>query len=98
MKTTTTQNPLEARRELYPPIEPYATGRLQVSDVHELYYEQCGNPGGVPVVVLHGGPGGGSVPFYRQYHDPAVYRIILFDQRGAGKRVLHVSQRHRVLP
>jgi proline iminopeptidase len=72
-------------RELYPPIEPYDTGRLKVSDIHELYYEQCGNPQGKPAVVLHGGPGGGIAPFYRQFFDPTVYRVILFDQRGAGQ-------------
>ena len=59
------------RRVLYPEIQPYAAGRLKVSDRHEIYYEQCGNPAGKPVVVLHGGPGGGISPFLRQLHDPA---------------------------
>jgi len=72
-------------RTLYPPIEPYDTGRLKVSDIHEIYYEQVGNPNGRPVVFLHGGPGGGIVPEYRQFHDPAAYRIVLFDQRGSGQ-------------
>mmetsp|Transcript_70101 Transcript_70101/g.106003 ORF Transcript_70101/g.106003 Transcript_70101/m.106003 type:complete len:321 (-) Transcript_70101:48-1010(-) len=75
----------EGRRSLYPPIEPYNTGTLVVSDIHTLYYEECGNPEGKPVVVLHGGPGGGIVPSYRCYFDPKKYRIVLFDQRGAGK-------------
>src|SRR5260370_21880533 len=78
-------------RTLYPPIEPYDTGRLKVSDVHEIYYEQCGNPNGKPVVFLHGGPGGGIVPEYRQFHDPAAYRIVLFDQRGSGQSTPHAS-------
>jgi proline iminopeptidase len=76
---------VERRRELYPEIEPYARGRLQVSTVHEMYYECCGNPKGKPVVVLHGGPGGGSSPFLRRLHDPKLYNIILFDQRGCGR-------------
>jgi proline iminopeptidase len=76
---------------LYPPIEPYDTGRLKVSPVHELYYEQCGNPNGKPVVFLHGGPGGGVSPDYRRYFNPDVYRIVLFDQRGSGKSTPHAS-------
>ncbi|MEA2203547.1 MAG: proline iminopeptidase [Blastocatellia bacterium] len=78
-------------RTLYPPIEPYDTGRLKVSDLHEIYYEQAGNPNGKPVVFLHGGPGGGIVPEYRQFHDPSAYRVILFDQRGSGKSTPHAS-------
>ena len=78
-------------RTLYPAIEPYDTGRLKVSDVHEIYYEQCGNPKGKPVVFLHGGPGGGLVPEYRQFHDPAAYRIVLFDQRGSGRSAPHAN-------
>src|SRR5882724_7816348 len=78
-------------RTLYNPIEPYDTGRLKVSDLHEIYYEQVGNPNGKPVVFLHGGPGGGIVPEYRQFHDPAAYRIVLFDQRGCGKSTPHAS-------
>lgn len=69
----------------YPPIEPCRTGRLRVSPVHELYFEECGNPNGKPVVFLHGGPGAGLVPVYRRAFDPARYRIVLFDQRGAGR-------------
>ncbi|HEX2083660.1 MAG TPA: prolyl aminopeptidase, partial [Xanthomonadaceae bacterium] len=70
-------------RELYPEIEPYATGTLQVDERHTLYYEQCGNPDGKPVVLLHGGPGAGCNAKMRRFHDPAKYRIVLFDQRGA---------------
>lgn len=69
---------------LYPKIEPYSTEFLKVSDLHTLYLEESGNPQGVPVIFLHGGPGGGTGPAYRQFFDPAFYRIILFDQRGAG--------------
>lgn len=73
------------RRQLYPEIEPYDTGFLKVSDLHTLYYEQCGNPKGKPVVFLHGGPGGGINPYCRRFFDPEAYRIILFDQRGCGR-------------
>lgn len=78
-------------RTPYPPLEPYAQGMLSVSPAHSLYYEQCGNPDGQPVVFLHGGPGGGIVPLYRQFFDPQAYRIVLFDQRGAGKSTPHAS-------
>lgn len=71
--------------DYYPPIEPFRTGHLKVDDTHEIYYELSGNPLGHPVMVLHGGPGGGSYPTLRQYHDPKKYQIILFDQRGCGK-------------
>ena len=76
---------LEGRRTLYPDIEPFHTGRLRVSPVHELYFEESGNPNGKPVVFLHGGPGGGTESKHRRYFDPAVYRIVLVDQRGCGK-------------
>jgi proline iminopeptidase len=78
-------------KTLYDPIEPYDQGRLPVSPVHTLYYEQCGNPAGQPVVFLHGGPGGGIVPDYRRFFDPQAYRIILFDQRGSGQSTPHAS-------
>lgn len=78
-------------RTLYPPIEPFQHGMLQVSPVHNIYYEQCGNPEGQPVVFLHGGPGGGIVPEYRRFFDPAAYRIVLFDQRGSGQSTPHAS-------
>ncbi|HLL70548.1 MAG TPA: prolyl aminopeptidase [Pyrinomonadaceae bacterium] len=78
-------------RDLYPEIEPYDQGMLAVSPVHTLYYEQSGNPEGLPVVFLHGGPGGGTVPDYRRFFDPAAYRIVLFDQRGAGQSTPHAN-------
>jgi len=78
-------------RTLYDAIEPYESGHLRVSPVHELYYEQCGNPNGKPVVFLHGGPGAGLNPDYRRFFDPQAYRVILFDQRGAGKSRPHAS-------
>lgn len=76
---------------LYPPIEPYATHMLPVGSGHTLYVEECGNPQGQPVVFLHGGPGGGCTPEDRQFFDPEHYRIILFDQRGAGRSTPHAS-------
>lgn len=72
-------------RDFYPEIEPFQSGQLKVSDLHTIYFEQCGNPRGKPVVFLHGGPGGGINSDHRRYFDPAFYRIILFDQRGCGK-------------
>jgi proline iminopeptidase len=78
-------------RNLYDPIEPYETGWLKVSPVHDLYFEQCGNPNGQPVVFLHGGPGAGLTDDYRRFFDPDAYRIVLFDQRGADKSMPHAS-------
>ena len=72
-------------RTLYSRIEPRLTGRLKVSDLHEVYWEECGNPEGLPVIALHGGPGGGSTPELRRFFDPSRYRIILYDQRGCGR-------------
>ncbi|MEO7725954.1 MAG: prolyl aminopeptidase [Burkholderiales bacterium] len=80
-------------RELYPEIEPYSTCRLAVDSVHELHIEECGNPDGVPVVFLHGGPGAGVSPYHRRFFDPKRYRIVLFDQRGAGKSTPHAELR-----
>jgi proline iminopeptidase len=78
-------------RTLYPEIAPYQTGTLRVDDRHVLYWEQCGNPDGKPVVVLHGGPGAGCSDNMRRFHDPAKYRIVLFDQRGAGRSTPHAD-------
>lgn len=78
-------------KTLYPELEPNASGMLQVSDVHRIYWEESGNPDGKPAVFLHGGPGGGSTPKYRRYHDPSTYRIVVFDQRGCGKSEPHAS-------
>lgn len=80
-----TTQPAERAHDFYPPIEPFKTGMLKVGDLHEIYYELCGNPNGVPVIVLHGGPGSGCYPSLRQYHDPAKYLIVLHDQRGSGR-------------
>jgi len=79
---------------VYPPIEPYRSGRLPVDDLHTLYWEECGNPAGVPVLFLHGGPGAGLSPRHRQFFDPAYYRIVLFDQRGAGQSTPLGETRH----
>ncbi|MDW8282517.1 MAG: alpha/beta fold hydrolase [Myxococcales bacterium] len=78
-----------SRRGLYPEIEPYRTGRLRVSRIHELYFEESGNPQGKPVVFVHGGPGSGTEPNQRRFFDPSRYRIVLFDQRGAGRSTPH---------
>jgi proline iminopeptidase len=85
----TLQSSVLTRHQLYPPIEPYMRGRLSVSELHNIYFEQCGNPKGKPVVILHGGPGGGISPNSRRFHDPKAYRIILFDQRGCGASTPH---------
>ncbi|TMS00003.1 prolyl aminopeptidase [Nonomuraea basaltis] len=75
----------------YPPIEPYETGMLEVGDGNEIYWEVCGNPGGKPVVLLHGGPGGGLLPAQRRFFDPEAYRIVLFDQRNCGRSRPHAA-------
>jgi proline iminopeptidase len=77
--------PARRKGDFYPPVRPYNSGYLRVSPVHEIYYEQSGNPQGKPVVFLHGGPGGGTDPKMRRFFNPKRYRIVLFDQRGCGK-------------
>jgi proline iminopeptidase len=79
------------RREAYPPIEPHRSGWLRVSPLHEIYWEECGNPRGKPAVFVHGGPGAGAGPESRRFFDPRRYRIVLFDQRGAGRSRPHAS-------
>ncbi|MEO0764642.1 MAG: prolyl aminopeptidase [Pseudomonadota bacterium] len=79
---------------LYPPIDPYDQQMLDAGQGHRIYVEQCGNPSGIPVVVLHGGPGGGCSPAMRRYFDPDRYRVILFDQRGCGRSRPHASVTH----
>jgi proline iminopeptidase len=78
-------NPLTRDSVLFPEIDPYVTGRLAVDARHTLYWESCGRGDGVPVVFLHGGPGGGCLPHHRRYFDPSFWRIVLIDQRGAGR-------------
>jgi len=73
--------------------EPFRTHRLRVSDLHELHVEECGNPHGQPAVFLHGGPGGGSEPWHREFFDPTKYRLVLFDQRGCGRSTPHAELR-----
>jgi proline iminopeptidase len=84
----------KARRGFYPPIEPHRSGHLAVGDGHEVYWEECGNPRGRPVVFLHGGPGAGCDERARRFFDPARYRISLFDQRGCGRSRPHASLEH----
>jgi len=90
---TETDHALAAKpgRSLYPSREPFNSGLLRVSDVHEIYYEESGNPNGKPAVFVHGGPGGGTDASQRGFFDPDVYRIILFDQRGCGKSLPYAS-------
>lgn len=78
-------------RGLYPAIEPNQKGMLDVGDGQQIYWEESGNPDGKPVVFLHGGPGGGTAPFHRQFFDPQAYRIVLFDQRGCGQSTPHIA-------
>jgi len=73
------------RAELYPEIEPYSAGMLDLDGLHRMYWEQSGNPHGMPVLFLHGGPGAGAAPAHRRFFDPAHYRVVIFDQRGAGR-------------
>lgn len=80
-------------RELYPPIEPFDTGLLPVSELHTIHYEQVGSPGGRTAVFLHGGPGGGLEADYRRYFDPARWHVVLFDQRGCGRSTPHAELR-----
>ncbi|MFN3229105.1 MAG: prolyl aminopeptidase [Asticcacaulis sp.] len=86
--------PEPARRGLYPEIAPYAYGWMSTASHHEIYYEESGNPNGKPVLVLHGGPGGGTNPGMRQYFDPTRWRIIMLDQRGCGQSRPHASLEH----
>lgn len=79
------------RLKLFPPLEPFDSGALRVSDIHEIYYEVSGAKNGAPVIVCHGGPGGGSTPSMRRYFDPERYKIIVFDQRGCGRSTPHAS-------
>ncbi len=81
----------DPRRGFYPPVEPYAQGMLDVGRGHRIAWELSGNPNGIPVVVLHGGPGGGSSPMQRRLFDPRAFRILLFDQRGCGRSTPHAS-------
>jgi proline iminopeptidase len=76
---------MTSRRDLFPPIEPYRTGVLHLDPPHRMYWEQSGNPRGMPVLFLHGGPGAGATPVHRRFFDPDFWRIVIFDQRGAGR-------------
>ena len=73
------------RDQLYPPIEPFDSGMLELDGTHSMYWEQSGNPDGVPAVFLHGGPGAGATPAHRRFFDPTYYRIVVYVQRGAGR-------------
>eukprot|EP01134_Creolimax_fragrantissima_P006269 CFRG6269T1 len=82
---------VEEKRTLYPAIEPFETGFMQVDDIHNVYYEVCGNPEGKPVVFVHGGPGGGCNDFDRKWFNPKAYKVVLFDQRGSGRSTPHAN-------
>ncbi|MHA7818405.1 MAG: prolyl aminopeptidase [Erythrobacter sp.] len=90
----TNSNMLDYTRTLYPEIEPYETGMLDVGEGHQLYYERVGTPGAKPAVFLHGGPGGGMAPSHRRQWDPALYDVLLFDQRGCGKSLPFAEIEH----
>lgn len=79
---------------LYAPVEPFDQRMMDVGNGHRIYMEQCGNPQGIPVLVLHGGPGGGCSPAMRRYFDPAIFRVVLFDQRGCGRSRPHATVDH----
>jgi proline iminopeptidase len=85
------------RQDLYPPLEPYTTGMLPLDSHHTMYWEQSGNPQGVPILFLHGGPGAGATPTHRRFFDPAHYRIVVLDQRGAGRSLPLGSLRDNTL-
>jgi len=85
MPATDATRPASSDAVLFPEIDPYATGRLALNAVHTMRWEACGNPDGVPLVFLHGGPGGGCLPHHRRFYDPAFWNIVLYDQRGAGR-------------
>ena len=89
---------LQPRNELYPKIEPYTTGFLNLDGYHQMYWEESGNPEGVPVLVIHGGPGAGSSPSSRRFFDPSHYRIILYDQRGAGQSLPYGELKDNTTP
>lgn len=84
-------------RILFPEIKPYSTFQFPVDDLHTLYVEECGNPQGLPVLFLHGGPGAGCEPMHRRFFDPERYRIVLFDQRGAGQSTPHAELHNNTL-
>lgn len=83
---------------LYPPVTPYASGMLDTTDIHRIYWETSGHPDGIPVVFVHGGPGSGTSPIQRRFFDPQRYRIILFDQRGSGRSTPHGELRDNTTP
>lgn len=91
MAETAQGAPHARRHDLFPAIDPHRSGHLRVSSLHTIYFEESGNPRGIPVILLHGGPGGGSSPLMRRLHDPAAYRIVVFDQRGCGRSTPHAE-------
>lgn len=92
--TSSAQAPDISRHSPYPHIEPFSQGHLDVGQGHSVYFEQAGKPDGIPAVLLHGGPGAGSNPAMRRFHDPEVYRLVLFDQRGCGRSTPHAAIEH----
>src|SRR5271170_4534079 len=87
-----------SRQDLFPPIEPYATGNLELDRVHSMYWEQSGNPQGSAVLFVHGGPGAGATSTHRRFFDPAHYRIVIYDQRGAGRSIPLGEWRNNTTP
>ena len=83
---------------MYPKIEPYRHDFLTVTNEHSLYFEEVGNPNGIPIILLHGGPGGGISPYYRRLFDPKKFRAVLFDQRGSGQSTPYASTKYNNTP
>ncbi|MEO8346685.1 MAG: prolyl aminopeptidase [Betaproteobacteria bacterium] len=98
MPATDATRPPSSDTFLFPEIEPYASGRIPLDGVHVMQWEACGNPKGIPLVFLHGGPGGGCLPHHRRFYDPAFWNIVLYDQRGAGRSAPAAELRDNTTP
>ncbi len=98
MPATDATRPPTSDTSLFPEIEPYASGRIALDGLHVMQWEACGNPTGVPLVFLHGGPGGGCLPHHRRFYDPKFWNIVLYDQRGAGRSTPGAELKNNTTP